>query len=75
MTADEYAKKNGFIGARKLKPWKHYACYEAVYAEPQENEPAPLIGFPQIILEIVNGVYRMASYDEAMEYISEVDNG
>lgn len=70
MTANEYAKKQGFKGARKIQPWNGFPCYEAVYAE-ESLDAVPCIGIPQIILE-KGGAFRMADYDEAMAYISEV---
>lgn len=72
MTANEWAKKQGFKGARKIQPWNGFSCYEAVYAE-ESLDAVPCIGIPQIILE-KGGVFRMADYDEAMTYISEVEN-
>ena len=73
MTANEWAKKQGFKGARKIQPWNGFSCYEAVYAE-ESLDSVPCIGIPQIILE-KSGAFRMADYDEAMAYISEVKNG
>jgi hypothetical protein len=72
MTANEWAKKQGFKGARPIQPWNVFSCYEAVYAE-ESLDAVPCIGIPQIILE-KGGVFRMADYDEAMTYISEVEN-
>lgn len=73
MTANEYARKQGFIGAKKMQPWNGFSCYEAIYAQ-ESLDAVPVIGIPQIILE-KNGIFRMANYDEAMAYILEVDNG
>ena len=72
MTANELAKRQGFKGARRIQPWNGYSCFEAVYAE-ESLDADPCIGIPQIIIE-KGGTFRMADYDEAMTYISEVEN-
>ena len=73
MTANEYAKKNGFFGAKRINDWNSYKCYEAIYTQEESIDAVPCIGIPQIILE-KGGAFRMADYDEAMAYISEVVN-
>lgn len=73
MTADEWAKRQGYKGAKTIHPWNGFSCYEAVYAG-ESLDAVPCIGIPQIILG-KNGIFRMADYEEAMAYISEVDNG
>lgn len=71
MTAKEYAKKNGFQTAKKLKPWRGFACWEAIYSESSGPDDTSFIGLPQIILE-KNGKIRFAEYEEAIAYIREV---
>lgn len=70
MTATEYAKKNGFISAIEIGKWKGFLCYEAIIFEQESVNDVPIIGFPQIILE-KNGNFRMANYEESMEYLQD----
>lgn len=68
MNVQEFAKKQGFVKAQKIAPWRGYVCYEALVGDPDEE---PRIGFPQIILEKPGVMFRMAQYDEAMAYLDE----
>lgn len=69
MTAKQFAKKQGFTDAAKIEPWNGYKCYEAIYSEPSLD--VPKIGIPQIILER-NGIFRMATYAESMQYMDKM---
>ena len=71
MTANEYAKQQGFSGARKIEPWRGYACYEAIYGE--DGLDAPIIGYPQIILQAGEEL-RFTSIEETMQYMRETNN-
>lgn len=69
MTAQEFAKKEGFAGARRLTAWNGYACYEAIIDD--DDETIPIVGFPQIIIANGNEM-RMADYDEALQIIGVI---
>jgi len=68
MTVLEFARKNGFKDIRQLRPWRGFACWEALYFDTEKIDNDAYIGFPQIILE-KGGRLRMAGYDEAMAFI------
>lgn len=71
MTADEFARGNGFIAAEHRIDWRGYKCYEAMLKVPEDVNDVQHIGIPQIILE-KDGECRFADYDEAMAYIDEL---
>ena len=72
MTVQEYAKDNGFASVWRLKPWRGFSCYEATL--PGADGLKPLYtGYPQIIL-VADGVMRMATFDETLLYMDEVEN-
>lgn len=68
MTADEFARDNGFISVKPMPDWRGYKCFEAILAEPQDVNDIQYVGFPQIVLE-KDGECRFADYDEAMAII------
>lgn len=72
MTANQYAKNNGFTEARKIAPWRGYTCYEALYGSAGESvNDVPAIGYPQIILER-GSIFRLAKPEETLRYMEEV---
>lgn len=74
MTANQYAKNNGFTRAQKIAPWRGYSCYEALYGNAGDGvNDVPAIGYPQIILER-GGTFRLANLDETMRYMEESVN-
>lgn len=56
----QYAKENGFDSANFLTQWDAFEVYEAVF---ENNEEAPVIGFPQFIL-YQNGETRFTAFEE-----------
>lgn len=72
MTAIDFAKKNGFVGVRKLPEWNGLDCYEALYVFQDDIDDIPAIGYPQLIFADAGGM-RMATFDETLRYMAEVD--
>ena len=68
MDVLKFAKQQGFVGVRRLEPWRGFDCYEALTTKDEDELPA--VGFPQIIL-VNEDVMRMAQYDEALAYLDE----
>lgn len=66
---EEFAQKNGYETAEYLCEWRGYTCYEPVYSK---DEPV-FIGMPSMILVDKNGSIRMATYDEVMQRMTELN--
>lgn len=66
---EEFAQKNGYETAEYMCEWRGYKCYEPVYSK---EEPV-YIGMPSMILVDVNDNIRMATYEEVMQRMDELD--
>lgn len=59
---DDFARKNGYAGARYLKKWNGYLCYEPF----MDREEMCCIGLPYVILVKCETI-RMSTDEEAMK--------
>ena len=66
---EEFAKENGYETAEYMGVWRSYKCYEPVYSK----DEAVYIGMPSMILVDENGKIRMATYEEVMQRMDELD--
>ena len=66
-----FAKENGYDGVEPLGKWREFDCYEPVFDDTTEEEPA-IVGAPLIIL--VNGEeIRMSTEEEAFAQMEEAE--
>lgn len=65
----EYVKGLGYDDAIYLCKWNGFNCYE-----PNDlHGEVAYIGLPQVILEAEDGSVRLATSDEAMQFIDEAE--
>ncbi len=67
LSADKYAKAQGYESAEYIGEWRGYKCYEPIIAEGE----IAFIGLPLLILEDKEGNIRMSTPEEAMQQIDE----
>ncbi|MBE5838440.1 hypothetical protein [Butyrivibrio sp.] len=69
VEVDEFAKEHGYETADYLCEWRGFSCYEPVYTK----DELAYIGMPAMILVDKDGKIRMATYDEVMQRMDELD--
>jgi len=66
MKPEEFAKMQGYTGAKFLHVWNGYKCYKPI--NPDDDG---MIGLPLVILE-KGGVCRISTPDEALQHFDDM---
>lgn len=66
---EKYVKELGYETAEYLCDWNGFRCYEPSFSD----GGMMFIGLPQIILMSEDGSVRMATEDEAMQFIDDAE--
>jgi hypothetical protein len=64
----EFARKQGYDTAQKIKPWRGFEVYEPLFA----GDEIVMVGLPLLIL-VKGDTIRMSTADEAMKHIDETN--
>lgn len=67
MTANEYAIKHGYKGAKFLHYWRGFKCYEPVLGKGVDGA----VGLPLVILEKYGDVH-ISTPEEALSHFDEM---